>query len=186
MNKSDRSGDISRRSFFSAVFATGVASLLSSPSAHAETSAAKSGSGTSAITPIVANNFVGSGVNYAHTVKAGPSFSSMDMKRTISHPDSCKPSKVRTASRPLAVLDFAAMFDYLLDRMGKVLKIVAPTFPMVCAWINITRIQNSTRAYHLARFANMGNWIPLKHVDYHGGMLWRGKYRTDLSDRVGS
>ena len=159
MSEGDRSVDIARRSFLSAVSATGVASLLRFPSAHAETFT-KSGSATSAITSIVANNFVGSGVNYAHTVKAGP-FIFINGHEAFDF----TAGPVQAVEGPNGFSSFGKPrlrreSDYLLDRMGRVLKSFGTDFSHGVRLDQYYTDPDSTRAYHLSRFANMGSYIP--------------------------
>jgi enamine deaminase RidA (YjgF/YER057c/UK114 family) len=148
--------DITRRSFLSTATATGAASLLGVPSAHAETFT-KSGS---AITSIVANNFVGSGVNYAHTVKAGP-FVFINGHEAYDF----AAGPVQAVEGPSGFASFGKPrlrreADYLLSRMGQVLKSFGTDFSHGVRLDQYYTDPDSTRAYHLSRFANMGNYIP--------------------------
>jgi enamine deaminase RidA (YjgF/YER057c/UK114 family) len=160
MSESGRSADIARRSFLGGASAAGVASLLPSSPAHAQAASTKPAGTASSITPIVANNFVGSGVNYAHTVKAGP-FIFINGHEAYDFAT----GPVQAVEGPAGFADFGRPklrreSDYLLERMGKLLKSFGTDFAHGIRLDQYYTDPNSTRAYHLARFANMGNYIP--------------------------
>jgi enamine deaminase RidA (YjgF/YER057c/UK114 family) len=161
MTDRDRPPSPRRRAFLHRATSAGVASVLAPHAAlaQAQVSAAPSAS-DSAIIVRTTEHLVGSAVNHAYAVKAGPfvflnGHESFDFAAGVvpavagapGFPDYGKPGLRREA-------------DYVLDRMGHILESFGTDFAHAVRLDQYFTEANAVRAYHLARFAAFGKYIP--------------------------
>jgi enamine deaminase RidA (YjgF/YER057c/UK114 family) len=161
MMENKRPADLQRRAFLRAATAAGTASVLAPRTALAQAAppAAVSAAGSS-ITALTVEHLAGSAVNYAYAVKAGPfvflnGHEGYDFAAGITpavagapgFPDYGKPGLRREA-------------DFTLQRMGEILKSFGTDFAHSVRLDQYFTEANAVRAYHLARFAAFGKYIP--------------------------
>lgn len=156
------SARMERRAFLRAATSAGVASVLAPRAAQAQAAApvAPSSPASAAVTMLTAERLVGSAVNHAYAVKTGPfvflnGHEGFDFAAGVipavagapGFPDYGKPGLRREA-------------DFILDRMGQILKSFDTDFAHAVRLDQYYTEANAVRAYHLARFAAMGKYIP--------------------------
>ena len=161
MTKRNRSPDLQRRTFLGGATAAGVASVLAPHTALAQASAppAPPASGVG-VTALTAEHLVGSAVNYAYAVKAGPfvflnGHEGYDFAAGVvpavegdkAFPGYGKPGLRREA-------------DFIFERMGQNLKSLGTDFAHSVRLDQYYTEGNAVRAYHLARFAALGRYVP--------------------------
>jgi enamine deaminase RidA (YjgF/YER057c/UK114 family) len=161
MTDGDRPPSPRRRAFLHGATSAGVASVLAPRTAlaQAQVSAAPSAP-DSAITFRTTEHLVGGAVNHANAVKAGPfvflnGHEGFDFAAGVvpavagapGFPDYGKPGLRRET-------------DYVLDRMGHILKSFGTDFAHAVRLDQYFTEANAVRAYHLARFAAFGKYIP--------------------------
>jgi enamine deaminase RidA (YjgF/YER057c/UK114 family) len=152
MAEGDRSSDLERRAFLGGAALAGVASVLAPRVALAQPA--------DAVTVRSAEHLVGSAVNYAYAVKAGPfvflnGHEAYDFAGGVTpavegpavFPDYGKPRLRREA-------------DYMLARMGDILKGFGTDFAHSVRLDQYYTDADAVRAYHLARFASFGKYVP--------------------------
>ena len=155
MTDQQRSSGLERRAFLGAT-AAGAASLLAPAAALAQASAQPA----SAISALTAERLVGSAVNYAYAVKAGPlvflnghegyDFAAgavPTVEGAAGFPEYGKPRLRREA-------------DFIFERMGETLKSLGTDFAHSVRLDQYYTEANAVRAYHLARFAALGKYVP--------------------------
>jgi enamine deaminase RidA (YjgF/YER057c/UK114 family) len=155
MTDQQNSSGLERRAFLGAT-AAGAASLLAPRAALAQASAGSA----SAITALTAEHLVGSPVNYAYAVKAGPlaflnghegyDFAAGTVpavEGAAGFPEYGKPRLRREA-------------DFIFERMGQTLKSLGTDFAHSVRLDQYYIEANAVRAYHLARFAALGKYVP--------------------------
>lgn len=155
-DKGSRSG-LKRRQFLGGATLAGVASVLTPRAAAAQTSSAPPATG---ITMRTAEHLVGSATNYAYAVKAGPfvflnGHEAYDfatgyvpaVKGPAGFPEYGKPGLRREA-------------DYLMGRMGETLKSLGTDLAHSVRLDQYYTEADAVRAYHLARFASFGKYVP--------------------------
>jgi enamine deaminase RidA (YjgF/YER057c/UK114 family) len=164
MTDHDRPSSPKRRAFLHGATSAGVASVLAPHAALAQTQAsmlpAASSAADAAITMRTTEHLIGSAVNHAYAVKAGPfvflnGHEGFDFAAGVvpavagapGFPDYGKPGLRREA-------------DYVLDRMGPILKSFGTDFAHAVRLDQYFTEANAVRAYHLARFAAFGKYIP--------------------------
>ncbi len=164
MTDQDRPSSPRRRAFLHGATSAGVASMLAPHTAvaRAQVSAVPAASSApgSAITVRTTEHLVGSAVNHAYAVKAGPfvflnGHEGFDFAAGVvpavagapGFPDYGKPGLRREA-------------DYVLDRMGHILNSFGTDFAHTVRLDQYFTEANAVRAYHLARFAAFGKYIP--------------------------
>jgi enamine deaminase RidA (YjgF/YER057c/UK114 family) len=161
MTDRDRSWGLERRAFLGAATSAGVASLLAPRTALAQAPApAAASTSGAALTVRTAEHLVGSAINHAYAVKAGPFVflngqEGFDFAAGVTpavagapgFPDYGKPGLRREA-------------DYILERMGQQLKSFGTDFAHTVRLDQYFTEPNAVRAYHLARFAALGKYIP--------------------------
>jgi enamine deaminase RidA (YjgF/YER057c/UK114 family) len=161
MTDRDRPSSSRRRAFLHGATSAGVASVLAPRTALAQASApVVSSAPDAAITVRTTEHLVGSAVNHAYAVKAGPfvfvnGHEGFDFAAGVvpavagppGFPDYGKPGLRREA-------------DYVLDRMGHILKSFGTDFAHAVRLDQYYTEANAVRAYHLARFAAFGKYIP--------------------------
>jgi enamine deaminase RidA (YjgF/YER057c/UK114 family) len=161
MTDCDRSSGLERRAFLGRAASAGVASVLAPRAALGQTSAPTVPSAPSAaITVRTAEHLVGSAVNHAYAVKAGPfvflnGHEGYDFAAGVipavagapGFPEYGKPGLRREA-------------DFILERTGQILKSFGTDFAHCVRLDQYYTDANAVRAYHLARFAALGKYIP--------------------------
>ena len=171
----DQSPDLRRRAFLGGVTSAGLTSAgLSSVLApraalgqalgqvlgQEASAAAMPSAPRAAITARTTEHLVGSAVNHAYAVKAGPfvflnGHEGYDFAAGIipavagvlGFPEYGRPGLRREA-------------DYILERMGQILKSFGTDFAHCVRLDQYFTEANAVRAYHLARFAAFGKYIP--------------------------
>jgi hypothetical protein len=154
MTDRDRSSGLERRAFLGGAASAGVASVLAPHAALGQTSApAVPSAPGSAVTVRTAERLVGSAVNHAYAVKAGPfvflnGHEGYDFAAGVvpavagapGFPEYGKPGLRREA-------------DFILERMAQILKSFGTDFAHCVRLDQYYTDANAVRAYHLARFA---------------------------------
>src|SRR5437868_5961777 len=157
MTDRDRSGDLERRAFLGGAALAGMASVLAPRAAQSQGAAAGTPAGGAAgITMRTAEHLVGSGVNYAYAVKAGPfvflnGHEGYDFEAGVipavagasGFPEYGKPGLRREA-------------DFIFERMGQILKSFGTDLAHSVRLDQYYTDADAVRAYHLARFAALG------------------------------
>jgi hypothetical protein len=157
MTDRQRSSGLERRAFLG-VTAAGAASVLAPRGALAQATAESTpAAGVKALT---AERLVGSAVNYAYAVKAGPlvflnGHEGYDfaagavpaVEGAAGFPEYGKPRLRREA-------------DFIFERMGQTLKSLGTDFAHSVRLDQYYSEANAVRAYHLARFAALGKYVP--------------------------
>jgi enamine deaminase RidA (YjgF/YER057c/UK114 family) len=166
MTDQDRPSSPKRRAFLHGATSAGVASVLAPHTALAQAqvstapSASSAPSASNAITMRTTEHLVGSTVSHAYAVKAGPfvflnGHEGFDFTAGVvpavagapGFPDYGKPGLRREA-------------DYVLDRMGLILKSFGTDLTHAVRLDQYFTEADAVRAYHLARFAAFGKYIP--------------------------
>jgi enamine deaminase RidA (YjgF/YER057c/UK114 family) len=161
MTDRDRPSSPKRRAFLHGATSAGVASVLAPHTALARASApAASSAPDAAITIRTTEHLIGGAVNHAYAVKAGPfvflnGHEGFDFAAGVvpavagapGFPDYGKPGLRREA-------------DYVLDRMGHILTSIGTDFAHAVRLDQYYTDADAVRAYHLARFAAFGKYIP--------------------------
>jgi hypothetical protein len=161
MTDRDRPSSPRRRAFLHGATSAGVASVFAPGTTLAQApSPAASSAPDAAVTVRTTEHLVGSAVNHAYAVKAGPfvflnGHEGFDFTAGVvpavagapGFPDYGKPGLRREA-------------DYVLDRMGHILKSFGTDFAHAVRFDQYFTEANAVRAYHLARFAAFGKYIP--------------------------
>jgi enamine deaminase RidA (YjgF/YER057c/UK114 family) len=158
MTDRDHSSGLERRAFLGGAALAGVASALAPRAAVGQTSVPAAPN--AAITVRTAEHLVGSAVNHAYAVKAGPfvflnGHEGYDFAAGVipavagapGFPEYGKPGLRREA-------------DFILERMGQNLKSFGTDFAHCVRLDQYYTDANAVRAYHLARFAALGKYIP--------------------------
>jgi enamine deaminase RidA (YjgF/YER057c/UK114 family) len=161
MTDRDRPSSPKRRAFLHGATSAGVASVLAPHTALAQASAPAAASAPdAAIMTRTTEHLIGSVVNHAYAVKAGPfvflnEHEGFDFAAGVvpavagapGFPDYGKPGLRREA-------------DYVLDRMGHILTSFGTDFAHAVRLDQYFTEADAVRAYHLARFAAFGKYIP--------------------------
>src|ERR1700678_3000360 len=161
MTDRDRSSGLERRAFLGGAASTGVVSALAPRAALAQAAAPPVPSAPgAAVTVRTAEHLLGSAVNHAYAVKAGPlvflnGHEGYDFAAGVipavagapGFPAYGKPGLRREA-------------DFILERMGQILASFGTDFAHCVRLDQYYTDANAVRAYHLARFAALGKYIP--------------------------
>src|SRR5579862_1914348 len=157
MTDKQRSSGLERRAFLGATAAAGAASLLAPGKALAQASA---GTAPAGITALTAERLVGSAVNYAYAVKAGPfvflnghegyDFAAGTVPAVEGAPGFPEHGKPRLRREA----------DFIFERMGETLKSLGTDFAHSVRLDQYYTQANAVRAYHLARFGALGKYVP--------------------------
>jgi enamine deaminase RidA (YjgF/YER057c/UK114 family) len=161
MKDRDRPSSLKRRAFLHGATSAGVTSLLAPHTTLAQAQAPiVSSAPDAAITVHTTEHLVGSAVNQAYAVKAGPfvflnGHEGFDFTAGVvpavagapGFPDYGKPGLRREA-------------DYVLDRMAHVLESCGTDLAHAVRLDQYYTEANAVRAYHLARFAAFGKYVP--------------------------
>jgi enamine deaminase RidA (YjgF/YER057c/UK114 family) len=160
MTNRDQLGGLGRRAFLGAT-AAGVASAVAPRATLAQAPAAPvQAAPRTAVTAMTSERLVGSAVNYAYAVKAGPlvflnghegyDFGAgvvQSVGGAAGFPAYGRPSLRREA-------------DFIFERMGQNLKTLGTDFAHSVRLDQYYTEGNAVRAYHLARFAALGKYVP--------------------------
>jgi enamine deaminase RidA (YjgF/YER057c/UK114 family) len=152
---------LQRRAFLGGAASAGVASVLAPRAAGAQATTPATPSGPRASNIVrKTQRLVGSAVNHAYAVKAGPfvflnGHEGYDFAAGVTpavagasgFPDFGKPGLRREA-------------DFTLQRMGEILRSFGTDFAHSVRLDQYFTEANAVRAYHLARFAAFGKYIP--------------------------
>ena len=187
MTDRDRSSGLKRRAFLGGATSAGVTSLFAPRTVMAQASAPTASSAPdAAITTRTTEHLVGSAVNHAYAVKAGPfvflnGHEGYDFAAGVvpavagapGFPDYGKPGLRREA-------------DFIFERMGQILKSFGTDFAHSVRLDQYYTEANAVRAYHLARFAALRQIHPAQHLDDHRALLRRQEHHDDLARRGGA
>lgn len=154
-----RPSGLQRRAFLGGATLASVARAFAPRAAAAQTPTAPSASGT-AITMRTSEHMLGSAVNYAYAVKAGP-FVFLNGHEGYDFRSGYVPAVEGPAGFPeYGKPGLRREADYMLDRMGQILKSFGTDFAHSVRLDQYYTEANAVRAYHLARFAAFGKYVP--------------------------
>jgi enamine deaminase RidA (YjgF/YER057c/UK114 family) len=146
---------IGRRGFLGAAAAAGALAGTFAPAARAQTAQPRG-----AVQFLTAEHFVGSGVHVAYAAKAGP-FLFLNGHEAFDFDKGVVPA----VAGPAGFAEYGAPplrreADYLLERMGRVLKELGSDLAHSVRLDQYYTKPDAVRAYHLARFAAFGKYVP--------------------------
>ena len=160
MTDSDPPSGLPRRKFLGGATLAGAAALLSPRPAHAQPSAATPSVTAVPVTAMTADHLVGSAVNYAYAVKAGP-FVFLNGHEGYDFAAGAAPAVEGPAGFPeYGRPRLRREADFIFQRMGEILKSFGTDFGHSVRLDQYYTEANAVRAYHLARFAALGKYIP--------------------------
>jgi enamine deaminase RidA (YjgF/YER057c/UK114 family) len=155
----DRSSGLERRAFLGGAALAGAASVLA-PNVVLGQAAVSPTAPRASIETRTAEHLVGSAINYAYAVKAGPfvflnGHEGYDFDAGVvpavagapGFPEYGKPGLRREA-------------DFIFERMGRILKSFGTDFAHSVRLDQYYMEADAVRAYHLARFAALGRYVP--------------------------
>jgi len=142
-----------------ATLPTGAAATPPNATMRLAQAGAPAGAAASAIA-VKSTRLVGSAINYAYAVKAGPwvflnGHEAFDFERGLAPEVEGQPGN-RLSGRP----PLRREADYLLRRMRALLKEFGTDLPNAVRVDQFYTMAPAVSAYHLARFAEFGNYIP--------------------------
>jgi hypothetical protein len=161
MTDRDQSSGLERRAFLSGATLAGVASVLAPSAALGQVSApiAPSAPGPT-ILARTTEHLVGSAVNYAYAVKAGP-FVFLNGHEGYDFSGGVVPAVEGPAGFPeYGRPALRREADFIFERMGQILKSFGTDFAHSVRLDQYYTEANAVRAYHLARFAALGKYVP--------------------------
>ncbi len=161
MTDRNQSSGLERRAFLGGATLAGVASVLAPGAALGQTSApiAASAPGPAIVTR-TAEHLVGSAVNYAYAVKAGP-FVFLNGHEGYDFTAGTVPAVEGPAGFPeYGTPRSRREADFVFERMGQILKAFGTDFAHSVRLDQYYTEANAVRAYHLARFAALGKYVP--------------------------
>jgi enamine deaminase RidA (YjgF/YER057c/UK114 family) len=160
MTERERPAGLERRAFLGGATAIGAASIVAPRAALGQTSRTVQSVDSDAVLVRTTGHLVGSAVNHAYAVKAGPfvflnGYEGYDFEAGVvpevagepGFPDYGTPVLRREA-------------DFILQRMGRTLESLGTDFAHGVRLDQYYTEADAVRAYHLARFAAFGNYIP--------------------------
>jgi enamine deaminase RidA (YjgF/YER057c/UK114 family) len=167
MTDRDRSSGLERRAFLGGATSAGVASVFAPRAALSQASVQGSAQASApavpsvpAITVRTAEHLVGSAVNHAYAVKAGP-FVFLNGHEGYDFAAGVTPAVAGAPGFPAyGRPGLRREADYILERMGQILKSFGTDFAHSVRLDQYYTEPNAVRAYHLARFAALGKYIP--------------------------
>jgi enamine deaminase RidA (YjgF/YER057c/UK114 family) len=157
----DQSSGLERRAFLSGATLAGVASVLAPGAALGQASApiAPSAPGPT-IVARTTEHLVGSAANYAYAVKAGP-FVFLNGHEGYDFAGGGVPAVEGPAGFPeYGKPGLRREADFIFGRMGQILKSFGTDFAHSVRLDQYYTEANAVRAYHLARFAALGKYVP--------------------------
>jgi enamine deaminase RidA (YjgF/YER057c/UK114 family) len=158
MTDRDSSG-IGRRTFLGGAALAGAVSALAPRAALAQApaSAAASGGGIEQRTTA---HLLGSAVNYAYAVKAGP-FVFLNGHEGYDFEAGAAPAVIGASAFPeYGKPPLRREADFMFGRMGRILKSFGTDLAHSVRLDQYYKEANAVRAYHLARFAAFGKYVP--------------------------
>jgi enamine deaminase RidA (YjgF/YER057c/UK114 family) len=161
MTDGDQSSGLERRAFLSGATLAGVTSVLAPSAVLGQVSApiAPSAPGRT-ILARTTEHLVGSAVNYAYAVKAGP-FVFLNGHEGYDFSGGVVPAVEGSASFPeYGRPALRREADFIFERMGQILKSFGTDFAHSVRLDQYYTEANAVRAYHLARFAALGKYVP--------------------------
>ena len=161
MTDRDQSSGLERRAFLSGAALAGVASVLAPSAALGQVSAPISppAPGPTILTRTT-EHLVGSAVNYAYAVKAGP-FVFLNGHEGYDFSGGVVPAVEGPAGFPeYGRPALRREADFIFERMGQILKSFGTDFAHSVRLDQYYTEANAVRAYHLARFAALGKYVP--------------------------
>lgn len=157
-NRRSRSS-LKRREFLGGAALAGIAPALTPRLAAAEAASAPPAS-PRGITMRTAEHMVGSATNYAYAVKAGP-FVFLNGHEGYDFEAGYGPAVEGSAGFPeYGKPQLRREADYLIGRMGETLKSLGTDLAHSVRLDQYYTEANAVRAYHLARFAAFGKYVP--------------------------
>jgi enamine deaminase RidA (YjgF/YER057c/UK114 family) len=155
MTNSDPTRGLERRAFLGAAAASGLTPLLAPRSALAQAAAP-----APAVTALTARHLVGSAVNYAYAVKAGP-FVFLNGHEGYDFAVGTVPAVEGPPGFPAyGKPRLRREADFIFERMGAILKSFGTDFAHSVRLDQYYTEADAVRAYHLARFAALGKYVP--------------------------
>ena len=155
-----RSSGLERRAFLGGAALAGGASVLAPGAALGQASPIASPTADSAIAARTAEHLVGSAVNYAYAVKAGP-FVFLNGHEGYDFTAGSVPAVEGAAGFPeYGTPRLRREADFVFERMGRILKSFGTDFAHSVRLDQYYTEANAVRAYHLARFAALGKYVP--------------------------
>jgi enamine deaminase RidA (YjgF/YER057c/UK114 family) len=153
------SGSLERRAFLGGAAMAGVASLLAPHAAAGQAPASAAAPGLP-LEPRPAEHLIGSAVNYAYAVKAGP-FVFLNGQEAYDFEAGVIPAVAGAPGfPPYGRPGLRREADFIFDRMGRILKSFGTDFAHSVRLDQYYIEANAVRAYHLARFAAFGKYVP--------------------------
>lgn len=172
MTEMNRPPDLPRRNFLGAAAAAGAAGAATflgagralaqnaTPATGSASIAAPPSAGGGAITALTADHLVGSAMSYAYAVKAGP-FVFLNGHEGYDFAAGAIPAVEGPANFPeFGKPRLRREADFIFQRMGQILKSFGTDFAHSVRLDQYYTEANAVRAYHLARFAALGKYIP--------------------------
>jgi enamine deaminase RidA (YjgF/YER057c/UK114 family) len=160
MTERERPAGLERRAFLGGATAIGAASIVAPRAALGQTSRTVQSVDSDAVLVRTTGHLAGSAVNHAYAIKAGPfvflnGYEGYDFEAGVvpevagepGFPDYGTPILRREA-------------DFILQRMGRTLESLGTDFAHGVRLDQYYTEADAVRAYHLARFAAFGNYIP--------------------------
>ena len=158
MADGDRSPGLERRAFLGGATAAGAASVLA-PRAQAAPAAAAPASGAG-ITALTTEHLVGSAVNHAYAVKAGP-FVFLNGHEAFDFAAGVVPAVAGAPGFPeYGKPGLRREADFVLERMAQNLKALGTDLTHAVRLDQYFTDANGVRAYHLARFTAFDKYVP--------------------------
>jgi enamine deaminase RidA (YjgF/YER057c/UK114 family) len=161
MSDRDRSPGLERRAFLGGATLAGVASVLAPGVALGQIAAPVAPSTPDpGILARTAEHLVGSAVNYAYAVKAGP-FVFLNGHEGYDFAAGVVAAVEGPAGFPeYGTPGFRREADFMFGRMGEILKSFGTDLAHSVRLDQYYTEANAVRAYHLARFAALGKYVP--------------------------
>jgi enamine deaminase RidA (YjgF/YER057c/UK114 family) len=152
---------LERREFLGGATAASVASLVGPRVAIAQGSAPTATTAPNApVTALTTEHLVGSAVNYAYAVKAGP-FVFLNGHEGYDFASGVVPAVEGPAGFPeYGRPRLRREADFIFERMRQILKSFGSDFEHSVRLDQYYTDANAVRAYHLARFAALGKYVP--------------------------
>ena len=161
MTDSDRSSGLERRTFLGGAALASVASVFAPQAVVGQASAPTAPFAPgAAVTTLTTEHLLGSAVNYAYAVKAGP-FVFLNGHEGYDFAAGVVPAVAGAAGFPeYGKPGLRREADFMFERMGQILKSFGTDFAHSVRLDQYYTEANATRAYHLARFAALGKYVP--------------------------
>jgi enamine deaminase RidA (YjgF/YER057c/UK114 family) len=160
MSVFDQSLNMERRVFLSGASAAGMASVLAPGAALAQASAPAARSSAEASAVVSAQRLLGGAVNHAYAVKAGP-FVFLNGHEGYDFAAGLVPAVEGPPGYPeYGAPRLRREADFIFERMGRLLGSSGTDFAHSVRLDQYYTKADAVRAYHLARFAALGKYVP--------------------------